>query len=206
MLAVVAEEILGKGEIEDVAELLGHLEIVFDVDAEPLEFVGLVAGADAEHQPPVRQRVGGRDLGGEPRRVVERQDHDRGAEPDLLRDRGAVRDHHQRRRAQAVIREMVLGEPGDRVAELVGEPRLLGDLGENLRGRLFRVARPHQVEDAEFHRPLLRVASLPQPWPRKPEGVKHLSFGWSARLPNSRAGFRIGEPALAAAPAGSAWS
>jgi hypothetical protein len=31
---------------------------------------------------------------------------------------------------------MVLGEPGDRVAELIGAPGLLGDLGENLRRRL----------------------------------------------------------------------
>jgi hypothetical protein len=31
---------------------------------------------------------------------------------------------------------------------------------------LFGVARPHQIEDAEFHRPLLRFAWLPQPWPR----------------------------------------
>jgi hypothetical protein len=49
-----------------------HLQIDFDIDAEPLEFVGLVAGADAEHQATVRQRVGGCDLGREPRWVVER--------------------------------------------------------------------------------------------------------------------------------------
>src|SRR5438094_1685758 len=51
---------------------------------------------------------------------------------------------------------MVLGEPGDCVAELVREPRLLRDLGKNLHCRLFGVARSHQIEDAEFHRPLLR--------------------------------------------------
>ena len=160
VLAVVAEEILGEGTIEDVAEFLGHLQIGFDIDAEPLEFIGLVAGADTEHQAPVRERVGGRNLGGEPRRVVERQDDDRGAEPDFFGNRGAVRNHHQRRRAEAVIREMVLGEPGDRVAELVSEPRLLRDLGKNFRRRLFGGARTHQIEDAEFHRPLLRFAWL----------------------------------------------
>ena len=160
MLAVVAEEIVGKGTVEDVAKLFGHLQIGFDIDAEPLEFVGLVAGADTEHQAPVRERVGGRNLGRKPRRVVERQHDDRGAEPDLLGDRGAVRNHHQRRRAEAVIREMVLGEPGDRVAELVGEPRLLRDLGKNFCRRLLGGARPHQIEDAEFHHPLLRFAWL----------------------------------------------
>jgi len=158
VLALVAEEIPGEGAVEDVAELCGHLEIGLDVDAEPLEFVGLVAGADAEHQAPVRQRVGGGDLGREPCRVVERQDHDRGAEPDLLSNRGAVRDHHQRRRAEAIVREMMLGKPSDRITELIGKPSLLGDLAENLRGRLCRIARPHQVEDAEFHRPPLHSA------------------------------------------------
>ena len=69
MLAVVAEEILGEGTVEDVAEFLGHLQVGFDIDAEPLEFVGLVAGADAEHQAPVRERVGGCNLGRKPRRV-----------------------------------------------------------------------------------------------------------------------------------------
>jgi len=114
--AIVAEEILGEGTVEDVAELLGHLEIGVDVDTEALELIGLVAGADAKHQAPVRQRVGGGDLGREPGRVVERQDDDRGAEPDPLGNRGAVRDHHQWRGAQAIVREMVLGEPGDLVA------------------------------------------------------------------------------------------
>ena len=50
---------------------------------------------------------------------------------------------------------MVLGEPGDRVAKLVGEPGLLGNLGKDLRRGLLRLARGHQVEDAEFHCRLL---------------------------------------------------
>ena len=94
MLTVVAEEILGKRTVEDVAEFFGHLQIGFNVDTEPLEFVGLVTGAHAEHQAPVRQRVGGCDLGQEPRRVIKRQDYHRGAEPDLFCNRGAVGDQH----------------------------------------------------------------------------------------------------------------
>ena len=96
VLAVVTEEILGKGAVEDVAELLGHFQIGFDIDAKPFKFVGLIASADAQHQAPVRQRVGGRDFGCEPRRVVERQYDDRGAEPDLFRYRAAMGDQHQR--------------------------------------------------------------------------------------------------------------
>src|ERR1700682_3955187 len=42
--------------------------------------------------------------------------------------------------------ELVLGEPGDRVAELVGQPRLLRDLGKNFGCRFFGVPRPHKIE------------------------------------------------------------
>jgi len=51
VFAVVAEEILRKSTVEDVAELFGHLQIGLDIDTEPLEFVGLVARADAEGRP-----------------------------------------------------------------------------------------------------------------------------------------------------------
>src|SRR5258708_39577614 len=84
---------------------------------------------------------------------------------------------------------MVLGEPGDRIAEFVGEAGLLGDLGKHLRCRLVRLARPHQVEDAEFHCPISvllvarsvganndtgqeaesnRPAAMREPWPYPP--------------------------------------
>ncbi len=159
VLALVAEEIPAEGQVEDVAELVGHFEILGDVGAEPLEFVGLVPGADAEHQSAIRQCVGRGDFCGEPGRVVQGQDHDRGAEADLFGDRGAMRHHHQWRGTQAVVREMVLGEPGDRVAERVGQPRLLGDFAKYLRGRLVRLARPHQIEDPEVHRLILQFSS-----------------------------------------------
>jgi len=70
VLAVVAEEVSAEGQVEDVAELVGHLEIPGDVDAEPLEFVGLITGADPERQSAIRQGVGRGDFGGEPSRVV----------------------------------------------------------------------------------------------------------------------------------------
>jgi hypothetical protein len=54
---------------------------------------------------------------------------------------------------------MVLGEPGDRVAERVGQPRLLGDFAKHLRRRLVRFARPHQIEDPEIHRLILHFRS-----------------------------------------------
>jgi hypothetical protein len=56
---------------------------------------------------------------------------------------------------------MVLGEPGDRVAELVGQPCLLGHFAKYLRRRLVRFARPHQVEDPELHRLISTSACCP---------------------------------------------
>ncbi len=46
-------------------------------------------------------------------------------------------------------REMVLGEPGDRVAELVSEPRLLRDFGKNFRGwRIHRAGTEQHIDIA----------------------------------------------------------
>ena len=39
VLAVVTEEILREGAVEDATELLCHLQIGFDVDTKPLEFI-----------------------------------------------------------------------------------------------------------------------------------------------------------------------
>jgi hypothetical protein len=61
-----------------------------------------------------------------------------------------VRDHHERRRAEAVVRDVALGEPGGRVAQVIGPPRVLGDFPDPLRGRRVRLARPYQVEDPEI--------------------------------------------------------
>jgi hypothetical protein len=94
VLAVVAEKILREGAVEDFTEFFGHLEIGFDIDAEPLEFVGLISGADSEHQSPARQRVGSGNFGRKARRVIERQDNDCSTEPNLLRNRGTMRDEH----------------------------------------------------------------------------------------------------------------
>jgi hypothetical protein len=53
---------------------------------------------------------------------------------------------------------MVLGEPGNRIAELVREPGLLRDFGKDFSCRLFGVAGPHQIEDAKFHHRFLCFA------------------------------------------------
>ena len=44
---------------------------------------------------------------------------------------------------------MVLGEPGDRVAELVSESRMLRDLGKNFRGwRIHRAGTEQHIDIA----------------------------------------------------------
>ena len=63
----------------------------------------------------------------------------------------------------------MLGEPGGLVAELIGQPGLLGDLGEDLGRGLLGLARAHQVEDAEFHGALSLSA------------VEAYSLNWAAR-------------------------
>src|SRR5262249_4819774 len=53
--------------------------------------------------------------------------------------------------------------------ELIGEPRLLRNLGKDFGRRLLGVARPHQIEDAEFHFLLLCFGLVwPRAWPRYP--------------------------------------
>ena len=53
-----------------------------------------------------------------PDRLIERRHDDGRAELYSRRMRGHVGAHRQRRRAQAVVREMVLGEPGNLEARL----------------------------------------------------------------------------------------
>ena len=83
--------------------------------------------------------------------MVERQDADGRAEPDGLRQAGAVRDHHQRRRAQAVVVEVVFGVPGGVEAGGLGGNRLLDRVADDLLRRLMVAALLGQDENTEFH-------------------------------------------------------
>src|SRR5262249_59831720 len=75
--AVVAEEVLLECPIEYLKKLIGHLDLVVDVNAETLELVGLIAGPDAEHQAAPRDRIGAGDLRDQPHWIVERHHHNR---------------------------------------------------------------------------------------------------------------------------------
>jgi hypothetical protein len=76
---LVAEGLGPEGEVEHLHELQQLPRRVRQVLAEALELIRLVAAAHAEHQAPVRHRVGHADLRDQPRRVVERHHHHAGA-------------------------------------------------------------------------------------------------------------------------------
>ena len=152
VLAVVAEGLAREGQLQHLGELdqLGHR--VLQVLAEALELVGLIAAADAEHEPTVRQGVDHADLGDEAHGLIERGDHDGGAQLDALGLASEPRQHHQRRRAHAVVGEMVLGEPGDLEAGSLRSFHLLDRVVVKLVRLGSRRAVSHQVELAEVHR------------------------------------------------------
>ena len=149
--------------LDDVPDLEHALDLVVEVEAEALELVALIARAQADHRPALAQVVQEGDLLGEANRVVERRHDDRGAEPDALGDRREVGGHHQRRGADAVVGEVVLGEPGHVEAHVVGEAHHVGGVAHDLERGLTALAHGHQIEQSELHRALVldRVGGAP---------------------------------------------
>jgi hypothetical protein len=132
--------------------------------AEPLEFIGLIAAADAKHEPSMGQRVDHADLRHQPHRVIQRHDDHAAAPLDAAGLAGEPRNHHQRRRANAVVGEMMLGEPGYGKARVLRRLHLLHRVVIHpVRGRAAR-AISHQVELAEI-RGVSRLSWRRQYWP-----------------------------------------
>jgi len=62
-------------------------------------------------------------------------------------------DHQQRRGADAVIREMVLGKPRGIEAPILGVLNECHRIGEDIANRRAACTKPHQVKQAElYHR------------------------------------------------------
>ena len=146
---MVLERLAAPGELEDLDDLAVAGLARLGVDAETAELAGLVAAADAEVEPSTREDVDHGGVLGQTQRVVERQDHDGGADADAARGLGGRGRHQQRAAEQAVAREVVLGEPGRVEAEGVGQLDLLERLEQHR--VVTRSVRREQVLDAELH-------------------------------------------------------
>ena len=137
--------------LQHVPALEQDLHPVFHRDSVGPELVRLVAGADAEQHPAARKRLQHPEFLRHPERLVQRKHDDRRAELDPAGDRGAVPRHQQRRGADGVAGEMVLGEPRRVEPGLVGEAHLLNrhaqDVGRGLVGAVLR----HEVEKGDLH-------------------------------------------------------
>ncbi len=89
-------------------------------NAEALEFVVPVALADAEIEPAIGNQIKRRRLLGEQDRVVPRQHHHRGAEPQRARSHRQTREQRERGRHLVPAGEMVLDRKARMVAEGLG--------------------------------------------------------------------------------------
>jgi len=131
-----------------------HVAALLEVEAEAVELVLAVAGAEAQRHAAAAQDV---DEGGvldHAHRVGERQRHHRHAELDALGQRREIAGVDPHVRHDAVLgREVVLGEPGTVEAQAVGGEDLPGDAGMHALVRIrlaVRVGMRGQ-EDAELH-------------------------------------------------------
>src|SRR5271155_2915157 len=149
--------------VEPLGRLLGR-------DAEAGEFVGAIALADPEIEAAIRQQVECCRLLGDQDRVVPRQYHDRGAEPNALGAGGQIGEQAHRRRDLAKAGEMVLDQKDARKTELLGLDNVMDEvvIGGTVAGGAAAGARP--AEKPESHASPLLWCRSPNIW-RDPSGV-----------------------------------
>ena len=154
ILAVAVDALLVEA-VEDQRDRFGLDVAPFLVaDAEPLEFVGTVAGAHAELKASVAQDIDEGRILDDPHRMVQRHDHDRRAEPDSGRLRCQIRQKAERVRQDAVfVGKMVLGDPYGIETQLFRFEDLAGDTLVNAPVRIGfgPVVRVRGEEDADLH-------------------------------------------------------
>src|SRR5690349_3414206 len=109
---------------DDLHRLVEPIGRLGDRDAEAVELGLAVAFAVAEVDAAAAQQVERRRLLGDQHRIVPRQHHHRGAEPDMTRARGEIGEHRHRRRHLALAGEVVL----DHEQVLEAQPVGLGDV------------------------------------------------------------------------------
>src|SRR3954452_14128547 len=69
VLAIVREKIAVQCKIKNLTELLSHFKVLFEIDTETFEFIGLVPGPCSEHQPTMRKGLGYPTVPGDPRAI-----------------------------------------------------------------------------------------------------------------------------------------
>ena len=127
-LAVIFHRAAGDILFQHVQRFEERIARRFQRNPEPVELVLLISRPHADHGTAVADHVQHADFFQHAQRMVQwRHDHC-GAKPDLRRLRCQRDGHRKRRRAQAVVGEMVLGEPGDVEADLLRHFHLLDHL------------------------------------------------------------------------------
>ena len=112
--------------------LLEDALVVVEGDVERQVFAPVVAAAGGEIDPAAAQQIERRPLLGDADRMMQRQHRHRRREPDVLRARGDIGEHEVGAGQHAERVEMMLADPGRMHAELVGEQRLVEDVGDEL--------------------------------------------------------------------------
>ena len=125
------------------------------VDLEQLEVGGEPAGADAEQEAAAAHVIELRGLAGDDRRVMVRQVDDGGAEGEVLGLRHEAGEEHQRRGERLGGGGEMLAHPELVIAELVGQDRLGGVLGQGVGERAAgRMHRHHEHPETHGGRSL----------------------------------------------------
>ena len=111
--------------LQDVHRLLEALAILLLRHVVAAELGRTIAAADADVQTPARDDIDQRRLLGQAQRVVERQDRRRQSDADAARARRGHRRQGRRVHREAVVDEVVLGQPDLVEAELLRPLHLL---------------------------------------------------------------------------------
>ena len=120
------------------------------VHAEATVLVAECSAPEAHIEPPAAHAIQRRRVFRKPYRIMQRgYEHPR-AQPNALGARCDGGRQHQRRRAEAVAREVMLRNPNAMKAKLLAEDRLLHALREQTR-RFFALRPGNMGEKTEFH-------------------------------------------------------
>ena len=154
---LVGEPLLGPGLEHDVHGLVEALAVLLLGHVVAPELGRAVAPPHAHVETALRDDVDQRHLLGQPQRVVERQDRRGQADPHPARARGRGGGQARRVHRQAVVDEVVLGEPDLVEPELLGPRHLLelavDDLGVGeARGGLEEVEGPEAHATGDYNR------------------------------------------------------